>query len=359
MEPNGKAGVLYVSYPMLPVSDASCGGAEQMLWALEREMHLRGWRTVVAGCEGSRVQGELFSTGEAPRETDFFEQRSSDHSGKITELLRGSNGDFALVHDKSGHFWKSAGETHHAILATLHLPRSFYPTGVFEATPGNVFFNCVSKSQAESFRDLPRMLGVVNNGIALDRFELQCRKADYLLWMGRICPEKGAHLAIEVAHRAKMPLVLAGQVYPFSYHQEYSRREIEPQITADGSSVRFVESPSFDEKVKLLQNARALLVTSLAPETSSLVAMEAMACGTPVIALRRGALPEVVEHGVSGFVVDDLSRIVAAVDDVEFIWPEACRSRVEEKFSATRMASDYEELYERVTAGTSTLREAA
>ena len=91
-----------------------------------------------------------------------------------------------------------------------------------------------------------------------------------------------------------MPLFIAGQVYPFSYHQQYFEREIRPSL---GAGVSFVDSPLFSAKSHLLRNARALLLTSTAEETSSLVAMEAMACGTPVIAIRRGAFPEIVAHG--------------------------------------------------------------
>ncbi len=349
------AAVLYVSYPMLPVTDASCGGAEQILWTLEREIHSRGWRTTVAACKDSRVNGELFSTGLAPLGTDRFQPREAEHSSRIVEMLRRSNGDFSLVHDMSGQFFAHAAHAPKPMLVTLHLPRSFYSESLFRALPPNVYFNCVSESQAASFSDLPRMLGVVPNGIALDRFPLTHRKADYLLWLGRICPEKGAHLAIEVAQRAGLPLVIAGQVYPFSYHQQYFQREIKPHIERADSNVTYIEAPSFDDKVKLLANARAVIVSTLAQETSSLVAMEAMACGTPVVAFRKGALPEVVQHGVTGYIANSLDQMIAAVNDLDHIWPEACRHHVEENFCSRRMASDYEAMYEAVNSASQTV----
>ncbi len=147
---------------------------------------------------------------------------------------------------------------------------------------------------------------MVQNGIALERFPFCSEKQNYLLWLGRICEEKAPHLAIAAAKQAGTPLILAGQVYPFSYHQQYFEREIRPWLGAD---VEFVDSPVFQRKVDLLRNARALLLTSTAEETSSLVAMEAMACGTPVIAARRGAFPEIVAHGETGFVVDDVNAM--------------------------------------------------
>jgi glycosyltransferase involved in cell wall biosynthesis len=413
--------ILFVAYPMLAVSDGSCGGAEQMLWCLERELALRGAATAVAACEGSSVRGELLSTGAAPKEADRFESREREHSESVVRLCHQRS--FALLHDKSGHFWRHAARVPCPVLATLHLPRSFYPPELFDAVASNVFFNCVSESQAGEFCDLPNFLGVVANGIALERFKFAaartgCKNAlwkdrqfpqglkppmipaadgraearplqrstdaalltaalltsnqagqlrreadplqkntyatdarqmaakeDYLLWVGRICPEKGTHLALDVARELGMKLVLAGLVYPFSWHREYFEREVRPRLEAAGSMAEFVESPTFARKVELLGQARALLIPTLAPETSSLVAMEAMACGTPVVAFANGALPEVVAHGKTGFLVNDFDAMVNAVRRVDSIDPRECRTHVEARFNASRMADGYERLY--------------
>jgi glycosyltransferase involved in cell wall biosynthesis len=335
--------ILFVAYPMLPVSDSSCGGAEQMLWCLERELALRGVATAVAACAGSSVCGELLSTGEAPDEPDSFEMREREHSEAVVRLCRRRS--FTFLHDKSSHFWRHAAQVRCPVLATLHLPRSFYPPELFDSVAPNVFFNCVSESQAGEFRDLPNFLGVVANGIALERFTFTDAKEDYLLWMGRICPEKGTHIALDVARQLGMKLVVAGSVYPFSWHLQYFEREVRPRIEAAGSMARLVELPSFAQKVKLLGQARALLISTLAPETSSLVAMEAMACGTPVVAFANGALPEVVAHGKTGFLVNGVDEMVSAVRRVESVDPRECRAHVEARFNASRMADSYERLY--------------
>src|SRR5581483_10191402 len=179
---------------------------------------------------------------------------------------------------------------------------------------------------------------------------------EFFLWMGRVCEEKAPHIAIDVAADAVLPIVLAGQVYPFSYHEQYFEREIEPRLRRYASA-RFICTPSFQEKLELLDRARALLVTSQIDETSSLVAMEAMARGTPVIAFRRGALPEIVEHGVTGFVVDTPREMAEAVNDVSRIDPAACRSRVVGRYSSTRMADDYLRLYDRVLGSSGVFRQ--
>jgi glycosyltransferase involved in cell wall biosynthesis len=354
--------ILFVAYPLLPVSDASAGGAEQMLRVTEGEMALRGHCTVVAACDGSQSAGELLSTGPAAQQPDSLSQREGEHNSRILQCLarrQRTNRPFHIIHDMSGTFWPQAAVLSLPVLATLHLPRSFYPPHMLENIPANVWFNCVSQAQARSFADVPRLLGVVRNGIELRRFPLAARKNGHLLWLGRFCQEKGAHLAIQAARLAGLPLILAGRVYPFTYHQQYFEREIAPHLDDGLPRVRLAEAPTAAQKIRLLSHARAVLVPSLADETSSLVAMEAAACGTPVIAFRRGALPEVVRHGVTGFLVDSVEEMAQAVARLEEISPAACRRHAEENFSAARMADDYEQLYGRVLAMAGAQRKAA
>jgi glycosyltransferase involved in cell wall biosynthesis len=340
--------MLFVSYPMLPVSDASCGGAEQMLWTLERELARRGHKTTVAACKGSQISGELINTGDAPTVNDGFEKRAADHSREVLRTVR--KHEFDLVHDKSGFFWRFAAEIDVPVLATLHLPRSFYPEELFEFIPENVHFNCVSDSQAQEFADVPGMTGVVPNGIAIERFPYEPNKSDYVLWLGRICPEKAPHLAMDAAERAGVRLVMAGQVYPFSWHREYFDKEIKPRLERAREMVQWVGTPTFAEKVSLLAKARAVLLSTLAPETSSLVAMEAMACGTPVLAFPRGALPEIVRHGISGYLVEDFREMAERIRDVNRLWPEEARSIAEGNFSAEIMADGYEAIYQEIAS---------
>jgi glycosyltransferase involved in cell wall biosynthesis len=342
--------ILYVAYPMLPVTASVPGGAEQVLWTLEREMAARGHATVVAACDGSQVAGKLVATGAAPGELDALERRKLEHEDAvIAEIARANaaGAPYDLVHDEGGSFWQRAREVSIPVLATLHLPRSVYWRRAFDAVSVNVYFNCVSQSQLLSFMDVPHMLGVVANGIRIEDFPAPTgSEGKYLLWIGRICEEKGTHTAIEVAQRAGLPLVIAGGVYRFSYHQNYFEREIWPRL--DDAGIRRVEPPSFDEKLKLLAGARALLVTSSVEETSSLVAMEAMACGTPVVALRRGALPEIVNSGTTGFLADTTGEMVSAIARVGELDPIACRTHVEKNFSSVRMADSYERIYAHV-----------
>lgn len=344
-----KLRVLYVAYPLLPVSEQSAGGAEQVLWTLEREMHARGRRTSVAACSGSRVSGELMATGDPADALDQFDALSRKQTEFLLERLQaGAASQFDLIHDMSGGFWQQAGDLPLPVLATLHLPRSLYKRVNFSSIPACVSFNCVSRSQTSEFQDLPRMLGVAQNGIALDLFPaspVPRDKREYLLWIGRICEEKGTHTALDVAHAAGEKLVVAGAVYPFLYHQKYFAREIIPRLKRAGSRARYIERPAFAEKIDLMRNARALLITSDVNETSSVVAMEAAACGTPVIALRRGALPEVIAEGVTGYLVEHAEEMTSTLSKVYAMDPDQCREYARRHYSAERMADAYETLY--------------
>src|SRR5262249_44993671 len=145
----GELRVLYVAYPLLTVSEASAGGAEQVLWTLEREMASRGVKTSVAASAGSQISGELIPTGDACTTFDDFERRNSEHQGRIIDVIRGrarKGRPFDLVHDMSGGLWPRAGEIEIPLLATVHLPRSFYSPQLFENLPPNVSINCVSQS---------------------------------------------------------------------------------------------------------------------------------------------------------------------------------------------------------------------
>jgi glycosyltransferase involved in cell wall biosynthesis len=351
-----KASILYVAYPLLTVSEESAGGAEQVLWTLEREMARRGMDTTIAASAGSRVTGKLFSTGKRCSSLDDFDRRSREHQERILELIRrraGTGRAFELIHDMSGSFWSRAGEIEAPMLATLHLPQDFYSPSLFENIPANVSFNCVSLSQARSFAGLSRLAGVVANGVALDHLEANLGQRDRsgLLWLGRICQEKAPHLAFEIAERSGMPITVAGQVYPFSNHRQYFVREVAPRLQRMPRA-RFIESPSRQRKQYLLCSARAVLITSQADETSSLVAMEAAASGTPVIAFARGALPEIVRDGLTGFVVEGVDAAVEALGRLNSIRVASCVRHACDHFSSVRMAEDYLALYEKILSGT-------
>lgn len=355
--------ILYIAYPLLPVTAESCGGAEQVLATMERELAQRGHRTTLAACAGSQAAGEVFVTGATVSEADQFERRAGEHHKAILDFVavKKKRGEpFDIIHDHSGGFWREAHKISIPVLATLHqprdfyphdfYPRDFYPKDAFSNIPPNLFFNFVSKAQQQTFEGSCVSGYIVPNGIDLERFRFESKKENYLLWLGRFCEEKGAHVALEVARAAGLPIVIAGQVYPFTYHQQYFEREIAPRIARNRKNVKVVITPSLPGKIDLLQHARAVLISSSVAETSSLVAMEAAACGTPVLALRRGALPEVVADNTSGLLVDSQVEMIEALSEVGSIRPQDCRCHAEDNFSHIQMDDGYEQLYKEIIA---------
>jgi glycosyltransferase involved in cell wall biosynthesis len=168
-----------------------------------------------------------------------------------------------------------------------------------------------------------------------------------VLMLGRICPEKGQHLGLQAAHAAGVPALLAGDVFPYPEHQAYFADRVRPMLDAKR---HYLGPVGFARKRHLLASAVCLLVPSLAAETSSLVAMEALACGTPVIAFRSGALPETVEDGRTGLLVDGVDAMAAAIGRIGMIDRAECRRRAMERFPVRRMTDAYLALYRRLAA---------
>ncbi|HZP96824.1 MAG TPA: glycosyltransferase family 4 protein [Candidatus Limnocylindria bacterium] len=225
------------------------------------------------------------------------------------------------------------------VVTTIHGFSSERILPVYERYDGRVHY--VSISDADRHPGLT-YLRTVHHGIDLGEFTPRDRAGAYLVFFGRMHPDKGVAEAIEVARRTGLPLVLAGIIHD----EDYFAREIAPHV--DDVRVRYVGSAGPKERDQLLGNALALVHLVNFAEPFGLAMVEAMACGTPVIARRRGSVPEVVEDGRTGFVVDDVDGAVAAVGRVAALDRRAIRARCAERFSRDRMVDDYLAVYEQV-----------
>ncbi len=202
----------------------------------------------------------------------------------------------------------------------------------------------VAISESDRHPALP-YAATIHHGIPLDDFAFDPVGSDDLLFFGRIHPDKGAAEAIAVARATGRKLVMAGIVQDEGYHA----REVAPAI--DGESVVYLGPVGGTERVRALGQARALLHLINFDEPFGLSVIEAMACGTPVIARRRGSMPELIDHGVTGFLVESDAEAIEAVARVGEIDRRACRGAVAERFTVGRMAERYEALYRQVLSG--------
>jgi glycosyltransferase involved in cell wall biosynthesis len=190
-------------------------------------------------------------------------------------------------------------------------------------------------------------VGRVHNAVDPATFPFRADKDDYVLWLGRFHPDKGAHLAIDAARAAGARIVLAGKRAEPCEHA-YFEAEVAPRL---GRGVDYVGEADAAQKRRLLAGARTLVFPVQWEEPFGMVLVEAMACGTPVVALRRGSVPEVVDSGVTGLVVDHAEELAAALQAVGSIDPAQCRARVEDRFSLDVMAAGYERIYRALVDG--------
>lgn len=335
--------VLSVGYPLMPVGPDSGGGAEQILSLLERGLVDAGHESIVVAAEGSDTRSELIKTpAPAVEITDQTRQWAQGiHRAFIKQALKTRSIDLIHFHGLDFHCYIPQSNT--PVLATLHLPVSWYPPWILNAP--DLRLNCVSAAQAESAPGAKR-LPVVSNGVDLDRYARPRQNGEYCLVLARICPEKGIDIALRAAHLFDIPMLVAGPVHPFRDHQVYFAERVEPLLDAKR---KYMGPVGINEKPGLLANARCLLIPSAVAETSSLVAMEALSAGTPVIAFRSGALPEVVEHGVTGLIIDSEDQIGNAWNSVAGIRPDTCRAQARLRFDSRRMVSEYMLLYRHIT----------
>jgi glycosyltransferase involved in cell wall biosynthesis len=344
-----KLSVLSVAYPLAPVGPDAAGGSEQILTLLDRTLTRAGHQSVVIAPEGSRVEGTLLATPwpQGPLDERVKQRARKNHRRMIEQALEMAR--FDLVHMHSLDFHEYLPPAGVPVLATLHLPPDWYPPGIFWLKRQQTWLHCVSRSQQRLCPRSKILLPPVENGVPCDQLETCVRKRNFAIALGRICPEKGFHLALDAARQAGMPMVVAGEIFRYEAHERYFWDELLPRL--DGTTRHFIGPLGFARKRRLLAAASCLLVPSLVPETSSLVAMEALACGTPVVAFPSGALAEIVENGRTGFLVRDVKEMAEAMRAAASLDPEICRQAARERFSSARMLKRYMQLYERLALG--------
>jgi glycosyltransferase involved in cell wall biosynthesis len=328
--------------PWIPIPPPGYGGIEFVLTLLCDALVARGHDVELFCAPGSRssakVRALLSAAHPESIERALFE---ADHVGRAFDLIESAEQSFELVHDHSGYVALAHANRISTPLAhTVHGPFDA-DTSPYYATHGpKGRLVCISRAQADMAPPGAGVDSVVYNPIDIDAWPVGYEKQDWLLWLGRFVPEKGPQRAIQVAREAGRTLVLAGTVQP--RQERFFASEIAPHI--DGTRVRFVGEVGGARKQKLFADAYAFLMPIRWPEPFGLVMVESLAAGTPVLAFPEGAAPEIVQHGLNGFLVNDEHEMAAMVDHAGEIRPEDCRASAE-RFSPDRIAQDYERVY--------------
>ncbi len=229
------------------------------------------------------------------------------------------------------------------VVYTVHDPLyDWYEESLELYKTPNQYRISISNNQRKGAENI-EFIDTVYNGVDTDAFPYTEKAGDYLLFAGRIVPEKGVKEAVEIARRSGEKLIIAGPVFPNS--QKYFNKFVKPFLN---DKIKYVGYIARDKLADYYKNAKALLFPLQWEEPFGLTLIEAMACGTPVIALRRGSIPEVVEHGKTGFVVDSVNEMVLALQDINKIKRADCRAHVCKNFTIDTMVHGYEEAFKKV-----------
>jgi glycosyltransferase involved in cell wall biosynthesis len=342
-----KMRVLSVAFPYAPVSADPVGGAEQVLAQLDRHLVELGHESVVIAVAGSSVRGTLVPL---PAPVGEWNEAACAHQrARTRELIAQAlaQAQFDLIHCHGMDFAAYLPPPGIPLLVTLHLPLDRYPDEALRSTRPQTFLLPVSDEQCRGASPDLHLLPPIANGVPDNPFAGRARKRDFALALGRICPEKGFEDAACAARAAGLGLRIAGTLFPWSEHVRYFREELEPSLDPDR---RWIGAVNGWRKQWWLACARCVLIASRARETSSLVAMESLAAGTPVIAYPSGAIPELIEHGVTGYLVDDVDGMAKAIGRIDEIDPHACIHAARERCRLACMLDAYLALYSRLTA---------
>jgi glycosyltransferase involved in cell wall biosynthesis len=328
------------------------GGTERVVSYLTEELVRRGHDVTLFASGDSRTSARLAPTCEAALRERFTLQQMKElgfplHLAMIGEVLQRAD-EFDIIHCHIDYFpWPFEPFVGTPIVTTMHgrLDLDYLPPLVQRAPRAALV--SISNHQRKPLAHVrPHWVGTVYNGIPVEEFPFNPESGDYFVFLGRIAPEKRVDSAIEIAKRTGIPLKIAAKVDP--YDQEYFDSEIKHLL--DHPLIEFLGEVDEIEKRDLLANAHALLFPIDWPEPFGMVQAEALACGTPVLAMRRGSVPEVLRHGVTALVGDSVDELVELAPRLGEIDRRTCRREADKRFSSAAMASGYERVYETVIA---------
>jgi glycosyltransferase involved in cell wall biosynthesis len=341
--------VAIVAPPWFEIPPDAYGGIEDMVATLANGLMERGHDVTLVAAGEDRTAARFAPTFSSPPSglggpnTMAIELT---HAQLTNELLR--NLDVDVIHDHSAIGPLFAPYRHAPTVMTVHGPVEGWMHRVYR-TLRSVSLVSISRAQQAWAPELP-WAATVYNGIDVGSFPLVEDKDDYLVFLGRMNQDKGAREAVELARRVGRRLVLAAKCNEEA-ELKYFEEEVRPRL---GRGADFIGDVNAAQKRELLGRAAALVFPIQWEEPFGLVMVEAMACGTPVLATRRGSVPEVVDDGVTGFIRDDVDGLVEAFEGIDALDPARIRDQAFRRFDAPRMIDGYEAVY-RTVSGTGRL----
>ena len=333
--------IALIAAPFIAVPPADYGGTELFVAHLAEGLQRRGVDAVVYANGESTVNTERRSIyKESQWPIKMSEQTWVKHLNHEAWAIQDAAKDCDVIHVQSAQALVFSRFVDRPMVLTLHGPHEPKLSEYYAHYP-EVNYVCISDAQKQT-ESLPNMR-TIHHGIDPNLYHFVEQKQQYLSFIGRIAPLKGTHLAIDVAKRTGIPLKIAGDIQPVN--REYFEKKIKPEI--DGQLVEYIGLADLKAKNELLGNSMAMLFPIQWNEPFGLVMVEAMACGTPVLAMPGGSVPEVVRDGVSGYICRSVRDMSKRVRDMK-IEPAKVRRYVEENFSEQRMVTKYVELYEEI-----------
>ncbi|MEU5524156.1 glycosyltransferase family 4 protein [Streptomyces sp. NPDC047860] len=333
-----------ISTPWFALPPEAYGGIEAMCAELVDGLVELGHRVTVIGVGRNGTKGRFTATDDKPAGSRRLGNSRPEvlHAARTARVLRSLDSD--VIHDHSMAGPLQAGQRQAPTVVTAHGPVTGEMGLYYRALSDTVHMVALSRAQQAQAPDI-HWSGQVHNALRSAHYPYRDRKGDNALFLGRIAADKGVHLAIDAAREAELPLTVAGNCNDPS-EQPYIEAEIRPRV---GDDVHLVGEVDWHTKLDLLASARCLLFPIQWEEPFGMVMIEAMACGTPVVALRRGSVPEIVEEGVTGYICDHPAELAKAIGSVDRLDPVACRGRVRRHFDTDQMAAAYAALYQQLS----------
>jgi glycosyltransferase involved in cell wall biosynthesis len=342
---HGGLRVAMVAPPWFNVPPDAYGGIEEVIFHLTEALTARGHQVTLIGAGADGTPARFLRTYREPPSDRLGEPLPElVHAAATERMLAGLDVD--VVHDHSLAGPLTAAGRAVPTVATMHGPVDGEMGEYFRQLGDTVSLVAISAAQRALAPDL-NWVATVYNAVDVESFPFRESKEDWLLFVGRFNPDKGAHLAIDAARAAGRPIVLAGKVNE-PVEEEYFDREIRPRL---GDDATYVGELDARRKRDLYQRAACLLFPIRWPEPFGMVMAEAMACGTPVVALRAGSVPEIVDDGRTGVICDSTDELPAAIGRALRLRPADCREHVARHFDVATMATGYERVYRHVAAG--------